>query len=282
MPYVTSIDCEHNRNNPNKLCEFPTVCPCCGTPLVITQSGKTALCPNMDCHDRVIARMSNMLQKMNIKGFANSTISTLGVKHFYELMNLKYDSVALLIGPVNASNFVDVIDRIKHGNILDYILVGSLGFTGGSTQTWKTIFQNITLKTFLKIMEDDPTELYMKLTEIAGIGDTTARSIIEEFPYFEKDMYYILNQTNFQNLRDRFGSSNNKQIRFTGCRNLQLQEQLNNLGYDIDGNASVTKKTDILLVPYQGFNSNKISKVSEHCQIVPIQDFMANPDKYLK
>jgi peptidoglycan hydrolase-like protein with peptidoglycan-binding domain len=100
--------------------------------------------------------------------------------------------------------------------------------------------------------------------------------------YFEKDINYILTQTNFQNLKDRFGSTNSKQIRFTGCRNLQLQEQLNNLGYDIDGNASVTKRTDILLVPYQGFHSNKISKVGEHCQIVPIQDFMANPDKYLK
>lgn len=282
MPYVTSIDCEHNRNNPNPVIEFPTTCPCCGTPLEITQSGKTALCPNMDCRDRVIARMSNMLQKMNIKGFADSTIATLGVKHFYELMNLKYDSVALLIGPTNASNFVDVIDRIKHGNILDYILVGALGFTGGSTQTWKTIFQNMYLENFLRTMEDDPTELYMKLTEIAGIGDTTAKSIIEEYPYFEKDLYYILNQTNFQNLRDRFGSTNNKQIRFTGCRNLQLQEQLNNLGYDIDGNASVTKKTDILLVPYKGFHSTKISKVGTQCQIVPIQDFMANPDKYLK
>jgi peptidoglycan hydrolase-like protein with peptidoglycan-binding domain len=122
----------------------------------------------------------------------------------------------------------------------------------------------------------------MKLIKIPGIGETTAKSIIDEYPYFEKDIYYILNQTNYQNLQDRFGSTATKQIRFTGCRNLQLQEQLNNLGYDIDGNASVTKKTDILLVPYQGFHSNKISKVSKHCQTVPIQDFMANPDKYLK
>ena len=282
MPYVTGIDCEHNRNNPNPVCEFPKVCPCCGTPLEITQSGKTAICPNMDCHERVIGRLANMLQKMNIKGFASSTIATLGVKHFYELMNLKYDSVALLIGPTNATNFMDVLDKVKNGNILDYILVGALGFTGGSTQTWKLIFENIYLDTFVKIMEDDPMELYMKLIRIPGIGETTAKSIIDEYPYFEKDIYYILNQTNYQNLQDRFGSTATKQIRFTGCRNLQLQEQLNKLGYDIDGNASVTKKTDILLIPYAGFHSNKTSKISESCQVVPIQDFINDPDKYLK
>ena len=282
MPYVTSIDCEHNRNNTNPVIEFPTVCPCCGSPLQITQSGKTALCPNMDCKDRVIARMSNMLQKMNIKGFADSSIQTLKVSHFYELLNLKYDQVAELLGPTNATNFMDITDTIKNGHILDYILVGSLGFTGGSTQTWKLIFQNIHLDTFLDLMKKDPVELEELLLKIPGIGRTTVDSIMQEYPYFENDLYYILNHTNFQNVQDVYGSTTNKQIRFTGCRNLQLQEQLNKLGYDIDGNASVTKKTDILLIPYEGFHSNKTSKVSENCQIIPIQKFMEDPDKYLK
>ena len=279
MPYVTSIDCEHNRNNPAPLEQFPTVCPCCGTPLSISSSGKTAICPNMDCQSRVIARMSNMLQKMNVKGFAESTISTLGVKHFYEVMNLKYDVVAELIGPTNATNFMDAINRIKQGNVFDYILVGALGFTGGSTQTWKLILQNLQLETIVKLYQTNPIELIENLVKIPGIGRTTAETIVQEYPYFEADIQYILTHTNFRHTES--SPTTSKQIRFSGCRNLQLQEQLIKLGYDIDGNASVTKNTDILLVPYNGFQSSKTKKVREDCQIVTIQDFMAEPEKYL-
>ena len=279
MPYVTSIDCEHNRNNPAPLEQFPTICPCCGTPLSISSSGKTAICPNMDCQSRVIARMSNMLQKMNVKGFAESTITTLGVKHFYEVMNLKYNMVAELIGPTNATNFMDAINGIKQGNIFDYILVGALGFTGGSTQTWKLILQNLQLETIVKLYQTNPIELVENLVKIPGIGRTTAETIVQEYPYFEVDIQYILTHTNFRHTES--GPTTSKQIRFSGCRNLQLQEQLIKLGYDIDGNASVTKNTDILLVPYNGFQSSKTKKVSEDCQIVAIQDFMAEPEKYL-
>jgi NAD-dependent DNA ligase len=280
MPYVTAVDCDHNRNNPNPYCEFPTVCPVCGSPLQISNTGKTATCPNMDCNARTVTRMANMLQKMNIKGFADSTIISLGVSHFYELMNLKYDSVVDLIGPTNTMNFVDALDKIRNGNIPDYILVGALGFTGTASQTWKLIFSNMTLKDFVKDINNNPTELAFRLSKIPGIGPSTVDTILNEYSYYEKDIGYILNYTNYSNTIDSIGNSK-AQIRFTGCRNLQLQEQLSKLGYDIDGNASVTKKTDILLVPYKGFHSSKVSKVSENCKIVPITEFQSNLDQYL-
>ena len=51
--------------------------------------------------------------------------------------------------------------------------------------------------------------------------------------------------------------------------------------WDADENASVTKKTDILIVPYTGFTSNKTNKVSENCRIIPIDQFMSNLDEIL-
>ena len=53
------------------------------------------------------------------------------------------------------------------------------------------------------------------------------------------------------------------------------------MGYDADGNAAVTKSTDILLVPVEGFSSTKINNAPESCLIVAIDDFRANMDKYL-
>ena len=81
---------------------------------------------------------------------------------------------------------------------------------------------------------------------IPGIGEATCNTITNEFNFFEKDILFIINNINIFN---SYGTNNPnaKQIRFTGFRNQQLSEQLITLGYDADCNASVTKKTDILL-----------------------------------
>jgi DNA ligase (NAD+) len=284
MPYVTSVDCEQNRNNPNPYEEFPTVCPICGSQLLISETGKTAYCPNIDCDGKVITRMTNMLQKMNVKGFAESTIKALGVRHFVDLMHLTYDQVALQIGPANASNFMEAIDQIKHGNLFDYIVVGALGFTGIASNTWKLIFSNIKLKDLMFDIEHlDPERVVANLCSINGIGYKTAKTIVDEYQYYRNDLIYILHQCSITQTMDNLNLMNKrKQIRFTGCRDLHLSEQLNKLGYDADGKAGVTKDTDILLVPYEGFTSNKVSRVSKNCRIIPIQEFVSNMQKFLE
>ena len=71
------------------------------------------------------------------------------------------------------------------------------------------------------------------------------------------------------------------QIRFTGFRNKQLSELLCNAGYDADDNSAVTKRTSILLVPYEGFTSSKVSKASSECKIVGYDNFIANMENYI-
>jgi len=269
MPYVESVDCVHNRNNTEPLCEFPTVCPDCGTPLVISDSGKTAICPNINCNAKMVTRLTNMLQKMNIKGFADSTIRTLGIKSFYEFMHLTYDQTANQIGPTNAMNLMDAINQIKNGNIPDYIIIGSLGITGCAANTWKMIFSQISLKDFVIQMDTNPQMMLQALSCINGIGPKTASVIINEYPYYQRDIHYILENTNYVNSANLM-AGNHKQIRFSGIRDLQLAQQLCNLGFDADGNSGITKNTEILIVPYKGFTSSKVSKVSQSCKIVPI------------
>ena len=226
--------------------------------------------------------MANMLQKMNIKGFAESTIRSLKVRTFYDLMHLTYDKVAIEIGPVNASNLIEAIYRIKNGNISDYIIVGALGFSGVAATTWKTIFETISLKSLVEKLERDPDSVALYLSKIHGIGIRTANIIVSEYQYFRQDLLYIIQTCNYRDTQNDIVSMGNlKQIRFSGCRNLQLTEQLSNLGYDISGDAGVTKKTDILLIPYAGYSSNKVSKVGEQCQIVPIDEFKSDMQKYL-
>jgi hypothetical protein len=53
------------------------------------------------------------------------------------------------------------------------------------------------------------------------------------------------------------------------------------MGHDANENAGVTKTTDVLIVPYDGYTSSKTSKVGENTIIVAHDEFVANMDKYL-
>ena len=43
---------------------FPTNCPICGSPIEVSDSGKSAKCVNPDCGGRQLARMVNMFAKL--------------------------------------------------------------------------------------------------------------------------------------------------------------------------------------------------------------------------
>lgn len=278
MPYVTKVDCEQNRSNTAPLCEFPKVCPICGTPLVISSSGKSAICPNVECKGRVIARMTNMLQKLNIKGFAESTLTAIGKYTFHELIDLREEEIAPIIGPGNARNLILAIDNLLKKPTEDYRLVGSLGFSGIGPQKWKLVFKEYTLSEFMSEMIDNRSEVYERIKNAHGIGESTAEIIMNEYDYFKEDLAALLK---YAYIVDSKNIAAKKQIRFTGCRNKQLEQLLGNRGYDADGNGSVTKQTDILLVPYEGFSSTKTSKVGENTMIIPIDEFMNNMSRYL-
>ena len=79
-----------------------------------------------------------------------------------------------------------------------------------------------------------------------------------------------------------FGLKSGKTIRYTGCRpDEELTNYLTSKGFDARPDAGVTKNTDILVVPYVGFSSSKVSKVGEDTVIVDMAAFKADPDMYL-
>ena len=276
MPYVTSIDCEANRQNPNPIWEFPKVCPVCGTELIFSE--KTATCPNLECHGRKSARMVNMLKKLNITGFAEATILQLGLYSFMDLFTATKDQLAIL-GPGNSENLYEAMMNLRRTPTEDYRLIGSLGFTNIGAKKWKLIFSEMTLTDFVNMMDFEKSHLYTTICNIRGLGKKTADIIINEYPYYEKDMRLILKEFNV--IDSKNVKMTGKTIRFTGCRDKQLELYLQSLGHDADGSGSVTKSTDILLVPYEGFSSTKLNKICENTIVVSLGEFNENLSKYL-
>ena len=274
MPYLRRCETQPVWGTHNPPIEFPTTCPSCGEPLSFTD--KSAFCINPQCPERVVARVSNMVKKLNLKDFSTESLRAIGLKSFHELINLRVEDIAVL-GEVNSKKFIDRINELKTEPIYDYQIVGSIGFSNIASESWKKILNKIPLSMIIALPEND---LIDSLVQIKGIGRNTAITVANEREMFYDDLYAIIYEMN--NVISTTGLvSNGKSIRFTGCRDQELCNYLNSIGMDANGNAGVTKSTDILIVPYEGFTSSKTAKASPDTIIVSIDNFKANMDKYL-
>ena len=276
MPYVTKPELNANYSNPNTPELFIENCPCCGHKILINESGKSAMCPNLDCPERVVSRMANMMAKLNLKDFGEETFRFLGTKSLSELLNYKFEDVQSL-GPLTAEKLIERINEIKTTPIYDYKVMGSIGFTGIAIETWKKILNVIPL---VDIIYSSDEHLDMALNSIKGIGKATTAIILHERQHLREDLNTILNDLP---IISSFGlQQTGKVIRFTGCRpDADLVAYLESKNCDARGDAGVTKATDILVVPYVGFSSSKTSKVREDAIIVDMAEFKADPDKFI-
>lgn len=275
MPYVTRPDNEWNMNNPNPLEEFPTKCPICGAPIRISSSGKSAYCTNPDCDGRKISRTVDMLDKLGFEGFADKLVMDIGVHTFEELMTIPEDKINL--GEADKASFILQRNNLMNRDIYDYEFLGALGFTGAAIEKWKLISKTCTFDDII-FMSDKPAMMVNTLIGIKGIGDKTAATIANEIQLFMPDIVFAKKYMHIKNGKDE---ADKLVIRYTGFRNKQLEQQLISMGYDAkDG--SVTKNTDILLVPYEGYSEgSKLRKIGPNTKVVPVEEFMEYMDNYL-
>jgi NAD-dependent DNA ligase len=287
MPYVSRVECEHNRNNPNPIIEFPSTCPICGSKLSISDSGKSAICLNMACAGRSIQRITNMFSKLNIKGFADATFNILkDFDHLYKFYTNDYkvdrDFYINKLGVADGNSFSDALLSLQQDVWKDYIIMGALGFNSIAHKKWQDILSNIKLVDLYNICKGKSNNAIYDILKanIKNIGEITAITISNEWSFFEKDIEFIIN--NIKLLDSSNMAESKGQIRFTGFRNSHLMELLSTAGFDA-GEGSVTKKTDILLIPFQGYSSSKVLKAMNNprTKIIPIDEFMKDSIKYI-
>lgn len=285
MPYVSRLECEHNQKNTNPLEVFPKTCPVCGGKIVLSQSGDSAFCSNPECPARSLKRMTNMMSKLNIKGFGEATFRILSnMDHLYKLYEIEnpLEYYTEKLGVADGSAFTTALKQLSTEPLYDYRILGALGFTSIASKKWKSILTQIRLSDLIGIcfsLNNEEEKIMILNQKIPNLGKITGETIIHEFGFFLKDIQMIMK---WGNIIDSYGKSESKgQIRFSGCRNKQLCELLTNAGYDADDNGSVTKKTTILIIPYKGFTSSKVSKAKKYgCQIIDRSDFINNIEKY--
>lgn len=281
MPYVVRrVEDAHSKYSnlgERRPIEFPMICPSCGQRLSVYDSGKSVVCTNYSCRDRVLARIVNMMKKLNIKGFADSSLKKLNVQSLTDLLSIvnnpkrAYDA----LGEVSGNKFIQALNNFMTIPIDDYRVIGSIGFTNIAIETWKKILFRITPD---RIVYSSDAELHQELSFIRGIGDVTAYTIIKERQFFAKD---ILTLMSLKNVRKTYGIKK-KTIRYTGCRpDDELTAYLEAQGFDANPNAGVTRTTDILIVPEVGHDSSKVRKCGPNTKIIAIDEFKRHVDYYL-
>lgn len=291
MPYVTKPINDWNLENEQKMMPepFPHLCPICGAEVIVSDSGKSARCPNPDCGGRQLARMVNSCAKLGLDGFGEATVAQIGKYHLHEMFDLltceNWEEELHIrgFGPIEAANAHNQIMALTSREITDAQLLGSVGFTGISTKTWELVLPEIDYDKLREMFNMlDPSKIYYKrtvnfLSSIKGIGPATADTIAREFTYFQKDVDWVIQHGKVVRFVPRTG----KKIRFTGFRDKAFCEYLNSIGFLADDDADVTKDTFVLLVPDSSFQSKKTQKAKkQNILIVPVNEFRENIENY--
>lgn len=251
-----SPDEEQDPNNHNPYEEFPEVCPSCGQPLSMSDSGDSVYCTNFYCKERCIARIANMLKKLNIKDFSTQTMRLLNITDYVDLVeNAKHGWYKDKLGPVEQQNFENMVSTLRSSQYPDYRVLGSIGFTGIAADTWKLICQRFEWE---KLIFGDVSEVD-NLSKIKGIGPKTISTIKEQRDLFRLDLDCMRQDMNIQSSFNPTNIGQSLQVRITGVRDNKLAASFVEKGFEIS-DGSVTKDTMILIVPYIGFTSTKVER----------------------
>ena len=257
ITYITKPGTQHNRNQKENPVEFITHCPCCGTEFVISDSGKSAKCPNVNCYERSIMRMVDMLDRFGFKDFSEETVRALKLTSFSQLMNLTHEQVQFL-GPTNSANLLNYVYILKHSSIADFKLMSAFSFDGMADETWKLIFKQYTLNELVwKIKFNECDELL----EINGIGEKTVSNIINGFEIYRDDIIYCITNFNIVNTKDL---SYGPRIAITGFRDSAFIQLLIDNGFDASDKYSVTKDTAALIADDINSTSSKVQKANKY------------------
>lgn len=275
--------------------EIPTVCPSCGSQLVIkNDNGREMLyCENVDCHERVVDKLVNFCGKngMDIVGLSSETIDSLVtagyIREFKDIYNIRLFKSRLEqssgFGKTRVSNLLESIEQSKSCKFENVIV--AIGIPGIGKSSAKTVARHCESKA---VQGENLLELLIYYginnydwTCLEDFGETTSAGInryIQDHVYEIKPLCSILNIE-----RDKTVASNNifggKSFCITGKLNKfanrdELVAEIEKYGGKVV--PGVTAKTDYLITNDKNSGSSKNQKAMKYgTQILTENDFIS-------
>lgn len=258
ITYVTKPDTEYNRNLKGIPEKFPEVCPYCGSRIEISESGKSAKCPNINCPERRIYRMIDMMDKFGFTDFSEETVRLLDIKSFRDLAVISQEQLSIL-GPNESRRFIQLRSQIFTTPMADYKFMAAMNFEGLGEEKWKVILANYTIN---EILGMDDNTLYDQLTSINGIGKKNIDIIVKYRKCYAEEIDMAIKTMNISNSK---GIKTLPRIAITGTRDAELFRILSEHGFDV-GEYGVTKNTYALIAkdPNENPPSTKLKKARDY------------------
>jgi len=261
ISYVTKPDTAHNRQLQSQYRPEPfiQICPYCGSRIEISDTGKSARCPNVHCHERKIMRMVDMISRLGFKDFSEETVRTLDLTEFCDLVKVyNYDELLNKLGPITADKFINYQKEFLANPIEDYKIMAALSFEGMAEEKWKTILKVFDLHTLAGM---NNAMLINSLVSINGIGPAIANAVANGFADYSNDINFILN--NIKIIDSKY-MANKPKVALTGTRDPMLIDIIRSQGYDCDEKYGVTKDIALLITTDLNSTSGKMDKARKY------------------
>ncbi len=159
--------------------EKPSVCPACGA--AVEEVGAHLFCQNLDCLERVVAKLDHYASKnaMDIEGLSESTALVLaekkGVKNFSDLYKLKAEDLADLEGfkTKKIQNLLTAIEKSKTPALDRFIFAIGIGGVGRVAAK--------DLASRFSSLENLKKATMEELIALENVGEITAKLIVDFF-----------------------------------------------------------------------------------------------------
>ncbi len=224
IPYVT-IDDKCRRVKNGRKIPFTMVCPKCKSELDLT--AVQVQCKNDECPSRIIGRILNYCNNVNMQNFGYPTLEDLynegllknGIRSLYKLKKKTYDMSQIPgFGKLKINKLIKEIEATR--KLYDYQLMGAIGIESLSVKTFELILSKIPFNEFIDTIQDDAKLLRGKLVLITGIGPKKADVLIKHFSTAKnrKEFMKLLDEINIIQSYSDIPNDIKGIIVFSGCR----------------------------------------------------------------
>lgn len=242
----------------------PAVCPCCGGAAV--RDGAHLVCNNPSCVAQLRRRVLHWLNSMDVKGAGPSIVAGMVsndvVKELADLYYIDVQTLAQVTGSEKiASNVINEImmkSEMPLWKFLSALGIHSLGRTAGKAIAKK-----------FKTLDAVRTATVAEIAEIAGLGDTTAESIVEGLKLMSDEIDSLARVLEIEDEVSTSGPLTGKSFCLTGA----MSRKRNEIEADIEAaggevKSSVGKGLTYLVQADPSSTSSKTQKAAKFGTVV--------------
>ena len=259
--------------------QFPEVCECCGSKLVVTDT--ELYCPNKSCPNTLIHRLVKWASVNNIYGIGPSVAEDLfnnGIKTVKDLYLASTDALAKAINSTKeAEKIKKHLDNNRKVLVKRFIAGYDLDEIGETTV--KNICEALKPKSLKELLEINSAQL----ESCTGFSTISAEKICDQFREFKDDLLELskiveVEMPNTESVTYDGGVSHlyNTHVAFTGefatMKRKQAEDMLEQVGGHVD--KKVTNNTRFLVANTPSSSSKYVDAVKYNTSIINEGEFI--------